>query len=1214
MDHYASNSSHYFSPDHINVTLYFMCGVHNCTHYVDISNLQKFDMIGRAGRQHVTINMPMPVEPTFSFQDMVTKKFYSFTNVSKVTMENISVHYISISFEGEYFCATCANFYGYSNFTSVHVSIINITGPGSLALFENCIFQQNSFLHFHYAMIDIHDSVFHSYNHVIYPAIRGINSTLNLSGSVHIFNNHVVGAVIFLAYTTDSKDVGTSDRSRSTLNIINGAFVHFINNTAKCGGAIYVRNTAVNVGYKVKMNFFENKARKWHHLHTESKHCSFLGGAVLLDNSSITTATDVRLHFDSNYAGQNGGALCLQHQSEIRLTPQTEVIFASNFAAAHGGAVYMDYSTIFITGSRIYFHTNRAKDRGGGALYIYFGQLSVVMSVLIVVNNSALNYAGGSVFMLNSKLDIIKNSELNFTDNIAHFQGGAIHQALGGGISVASHSVIRFINNSANQGGALYLSESATLNVGNDSIVIFANNLASDHGGAIYANFLFDLPCFLVLKSSSGAVIFQENVAKTGIGMDVYGASIRSSTCDALSKQRKSFSYCRNRTKISITHSNASNRNLSSVSSEPKRVCLCDSNHYPQCAVLPQIFVTGLKIYSGESFNLSLVVVGHDFGVTTGAITANFISQNGHSQPRLHQYQYHQWLGSTQCSNVTYTVFSVNEMENIYLQTTSRIVSKLNSKHVINDLIEIYDSNNNYGCLGPKLLTVPIYVNVSIFRGCPPGFRIDGNNGCTCLQNFKSKREFIGKCYIWNNIGYFEWNSTSWINVKNDTIILSQHCPLSYCLSGIKVVDLASDPDAQCEFNHAGSLCGGCKSHYSLSIGSSRCILCSSNRKVSLFLFFISAGITLVMFILALNLTVAQGLVNGLIFYANILWTYKGILFPSEQGNMITILQVFIAWLNLDFGIETCFVVGLTAFWKTWLQFLFPLYIWFIAGVIIITCRYSSCLTNLIGDRAVPLLATLFLLSYTKLLCTIISILEFGILTSYPEESKIIVWYLDGNLVYCEHPHIYLFVVAIFTLIFCLSFTLFLLLNQCCRRISHLRPLRWINKFFPFYDAYFAPLKDKHHYWFGTLLLVRIALLITFTAASSNTSKLTLLVLQFTLIMLLFYTSIRPVYKSKLVRMLDSTSQLNLIALVGSTLFAGNRRAIFIKTSIALAFIQFIAIVIYSVMMMFYNKRNKYRKNYNCLHHQDEMIHERIEDLETSEENVNNLRSTLTAY
>ena len=99
-------------------------------------------------------------------------------------------------------------------------------------------------------------------------------------------------------------------------------------------------------------------------------------------------------------------------------------------------------------------------------------------------------------------------------------------------------------------------------------------------------------------------------------------------------------------------------------------------------------------------------------------------------------------------------------------------------------------------------------------------------------------------------------------------------------------------------------------------------------------------------------------------------WVYKVILFSTDIGAF-TFLQVFIAWLNLDFGIETCFV-GLDAYWKTWLQFLFPFYIWAIAGVIIVACRYSSRLTNLIGSRAVPLLATLFLLSYMKLLRTVI--------------------------------------------------------------------------------------------------------------------------------------------------------------------------------------------------------------------------------------------------
>ena len=117
-------------------------------------------------------------------------------------------------------------------------------------------------------------------------------------------------------------------------------------------------------------------------------------------------------------------------------------------------------------------------------------------------------------------------------------------------------------------------------------------------------------------------------------------------------------------------------------------------------------------------------------------------------------------------------------------------------------------------------------------------------------------------------------------------------------------------------------------------------------------------------------------MVNGLIFYSNIAWTYKEILLYTRDGYVydrasytdnpvLGFLKVFIAWVNLEFGIETCFVKGLTAFWKTWLQFLFPLYILSITGLIILAARYSSRLTKLFGNRAVPLLATLFLLSYT---------------------------------------------------------------------------------------------------------------------------------------------------------------------------------------------------------------------------------------------------------
>ena len=76
--------------------------------------------------------------------------------------------------------------------------------------------------------------------------------------------------------------------------------------------------------------------------------------------------------------------------------------------------------------------------------------------------------------------------------------------------------------------------------------------------------------------------------------------------------------------------------------------------------------------------------------------------------------------------------------------------------------------------------------------------------------------------------------------------------------------------------------------------------------------------------------------------------------------------------------------------------------------------------------------------------------------------------YLTANL------HTFISLLLPFAALFFLwlSFTIFLLLMQCLRRISHLGLLRWINKFTPVYDAYFAPLKDKHHYWFEVLLLV----------------------------------------------------------------------------------------------------------------------------------------------
>ena len=62
---------------------------------------------------------------------------------------------------------------------------------------------------------------------------------------------------------------------------------------------------------------------------------------------------------------------------------------------------------------------------------------------------------------------------------------------------------------------------------------------------------------------------------------------------------------------------------------------------------------------------------------------------------------------------------------------------------------------------------------------------------------------------------------------------------------------------------------------------------------------------------------------NGFILYANTVQANQAIFFPSNDTNTLT---VFIAWLNLDLGIETCIYDGMDEYTKTWLREFHPPY------------------------------------------------------------------------------------------------------------------------------------------------------------------------------------------------------------------------------------------------------------------------------------------------
>ena len=157
----------------------------------------------------------------------------------------------------------------------------------------------------------------------------------------------------------------------------------------------------------------------------------------------------------------------------------------------------------------------------------------------------------------------------------------------------------------------------------------------------------------------------------------------------------------------------------------------------------------------------------------------------------------------------------------------------------------------------------------------------------------------------------------------------------------------------------------------SLALGNAQCLQCS-NTYLLLFIPFAVAGPVLVAFIKVLDSTISHGLINGLIFYANIIKPNEHIFLPQTNTNPLTL---FIAWLNLDLGVQTSFYNGLSAYGTAWLQFVFPFYVWCIAGLIIVLARYNTRFASV--PVLATILATLFLLSYAKLLRTIITILSY---------------------------------------------------------------------------------------------------------------------------------------------------------------------------------------------------------------------------------------------
>ena len=386
------------------------------------------------------------------------------------------------------------------------------------------------------------------------------------------------------------------------------------------------------------------------------------------------------------------------------------------------------------------------------------------------------------------------------------------------------------------------------------------------------------------------------------------------------------------------------------------------------------------------------------------------------------------------------------------------------------------------------IYSYPITLPFSVLP-CPIGFTYTGGV-CTCSISSENVTCHIDTLQISHTgqlwVGPYNTSITfnaSQPNYHNICLIIEQCLLCNPSNTSI----MLNDTDPQCQQHKSGTLCGSCTTGYSLVLGSNECHKCTTNYNMALIIVFAFMGIALVAFLIVMNLTVSVGTINGLLFAANIIKLYQ----PVILGNHISFpfFSQIISWLNLDFGIKTCFYNGMDRYVKEWLQFAFPLYVWTIIIVIILACRISSKVSKLVGFNAVPVLATLLLLSYTKLLRTIVTILHKRDITLHCQNTshQLTVWYEDPTLQYAKGKHLYLFSFALIVFaLFCLPYTLFLLLIPLFEKyLTKYKLCSYWYKIKPVLDAYSGPMKDKYRFWPGLLLVARIPVLLAVTFAEN---------------------------------------------------------------------------------------------------------------------------------
>ena len=940
--------------------------------------------------------------------------------------------------------------------------------------------------------------------------------------------------------------------NKGTANINNCAFLR------NSGSIIFSNNYdlqsdargGISFYYSVLRNVLEMPVVKFENVLLANtltiRQCNFtetFGQSIHIETIFSTLVSVVvrieRCTFSHNVANAGSAVIAIDHKFYNSLATGGLIIHLENVHANDNdilpNATIQYDSTDFITGvfsshnANFNFSCSISCSFKNNRPSVYYGRSSsFALSGNVVFYNNSARYGGGLRLDEKTVVFVYENSQIYFHQNSAVKVGGAIDVYFAN-TNIQSQDVcpIQFVRLNSTK-LITHLNETSQFKVN----ITFQNNTASNSLQSIYANVFY----FCMWFPSSVIQVNNLEVDSDGKRMSVYN---------------KVFQF--------IPKENA-NDHLSILAYLP---CPCHENksydaQHCLTAADNNLLKLENKVTLGQSFYVNLISldvvgnIGHTELLLAEVLDPSRTTNDETLVLPNNQYSRYFSINNKTCAAVEFTIFG--KLPIIPQHGILRLSFTRGTQH-----------NFNFD-----------FVNCSI------GFSLQFKNGefaCICGEFFmKSDIEKDFRCDSMSGKVTRE-DQQSWLSVVDDEVQYVRLCSPVYCNDVITNYTL-TDYNILCDNNHAGRACGGCIEDYGRVFGSNSCKRCR-NAWLATILLYAILGIILVMILYLLRLTVTMGTINGLIFFCNVMSINERLFFNTEDSQFL-FLRVFISLINLDLGFELCFYNEMSQIAKTGLQFVFPVYLWLLVATIIIFGRYYFQGQHSSSRFApVPILATLILLSYSKLLRTTVSVFSYINIhyttkeSNFSSSQQLPAWQPDPNVEYLQGAHIVLFLIAVaFMLLFIIPFALAMTFPTITLRSKRM------SRLFPLLDCFYAPYKDKYRYWFGLrlILLMYLSGMESIIFSYEESLLLSSIVVIFALTVMQAY--VNP-FKQTLINILDLLFMSIFIVLSVITLYLYPSDSGYERVNIATNVLGYVAFFITCLVVAFHiNNVVKHTKYY----------------------------------